>query len=287
MMESLNGQGYSVRMLSKIFGVSHSGYYDWLKRPPSATELRRKWLAGPITDVHTSSNGTYGIRRVTAELNLDYGIAVNRKTVARIMRDLGISGLPLRKTRRGPGKNAAVAGDLVRRQFYQKAPDHLWMTDITEHPTLEGKLYCCVVLDGYSRKAVGWSIDSFQNAALVTNALAMAIERRSPGKKTIIHADHGTQFTSWAFSQKVKEGGLALSMGEVGCPYDNAVVEAFWARMQVELLNRRKWRTRLELANSIFEYLEIFHNKKRRHSSLGMLSPVAFENQYRQQQDAA
>jgi transposase InsO family protein len=147
----------------------------------------------------------------------------------------------------------------------------------TEHPTREGKLYCCVVLDAYSRRVVGWSIDSTQTAALVTDALGMAIGQRRPGYGAIIHSDHGVQFTSWTFTDRAKRSGLLPSMGSVGDAYDNAVIESFWGRMQTELLNRRRWRTRVELANAIFEYLEIFHNRQRRHSALGMLTPIEFE----------
>jgi putative transposase len=124
---------------------------------------------------------------------------------------------------------------------------------------------------------VGWSIDASQTAALVTNALGMAIEGRSPAPGTIVHADHGRQFTSWAFTSRLRDSGLLASMGTVGDGLDNAVAEAFWARMQVELLNRSKWRTRVELANAMFEYLEVFHNRQRRHSALGMRTPVEYE----------
>lgn len=154
----------------------------------------------------------------------------------------------------------------------------MWVTDITEHPTREGKLYCAVVLDTFSRKVVGWSIDSSPNAALATNALGMALENRSPrAGETIIHADHGSQFTSWVFTDRARRSGLLPSMGSVGDCYDNSMVEAFWGRMQVELLNRQRWRTRIELASAMFEYLEIFHNRHRRHSSIGMLTPVEYE----------
>jgi putative transposase len=152
--------------------------------------------------------------------------------------------------------------------------------DITEHPTREGKVYCAVVLDVFSRRVVGWSIDSTQNAALVTNALGMAIGQRHPTDGTVIHSDQGTQFTSWAFTRRAIDSGLLPSMGSIGDCYDNAVIESFWSRMQVELLDRKRWRTRVELANAIFEYLEIFHNRQRRHSALGMLTAVEFEAVY-------
>jgi putative transposase len=149
---------------------------------------------------------------------------------------------------------------------------------LTEHPTREGKLYCCVVLEVFSRRVVGWSIDSHQATPLVTNALGMAIHNRQPRpEQTVIHRDHGSHYTSWAFTQRAKESGLLPSMGTIGDAYDNAVIESFWARMQTELLDRRRWRTRVELANAIFAYREIFHNRQRRHRALGWRTPVAFE----------
>ncbi len=138
-------------------------------------------------------------------------------------------------------------------------------------------MYCAVVLDVFSRRVVGWSIDSSPTAALVTNALGMAIQQRQPVDGTVIHSDQGTQFTSWAFTRRALDSGLVPSMGSVGDCFDNAVIESFWSRMQVELLDRHRWRTRVELANAIFEYLEIFHNRQRRHSALGMLTPIEFE----------
>jgi putative transposase len=139
-------------------------------------------------------------------------------------------------------------------------------------------VYCAVLLDVHSRRVVGWSIDSSQTAALATNALGMAISNRSPlPSGTVIHSDHGVQYTSWAFTRRAKESGLVPSMGSIGDCYDNAVIESFWGRVQTELLNRRRWRTRIELANALFEYFEIFHNRRRRHSALGMLTPTEYE----------
>jgi len=146
------------------------------------------------------------------------------------------------------------------------------------HPTREGDVYCAVVLDVCSRRVVGWSIDASPTAALVTNALGMAIESRRPAPGTVIHSDHGVQFGSWAVTVRAKQSGLIPSMGSIGDSYDNAVIESFWSRMQVELRNRRRWRTRVELANAIFEYLEIFHNRQRRHSAIGWLTPPRVES---------
>jgi putative transposase len=269
-------QGLSVQLACRVLAVSESGYYARRSRAPSARSIRHAWLTEVIRQVHAASRGTYGIRRVHADLTLGHGIAVGHQAVELLMRRGGIQGISGRpRFRRIAGM--ATAGDRVERQFHRDEPNQLWVTDITEHPTREGKVYCAVVLDTWSRRVVGWSIDSTPSAALVTNALAMAIDQRRPNSETIIHSDHGTQFSSWAFTRRALDSGLLLSMGSVGDCFDNAVIESFWSRMQVELLDRKRWSTRVELANAIFEYLEIFHNRRRRHSSLSMLTPIEFE----------
>jgi transposase InsO family protein len=284
---SLTGQGFDVQRACLMLGVAPSGYYDWRLRPPSARTLRHAWLAGEIAQVHKDSGGTYGTLRVTAELRYGRGIHVGKEQVHLLMRRLGIYGLPKRRLPRGARVGKPNSLDLVRRRFKADGPDRLWMTDITEHPTREGKIYCCAVIDAFSRMVVGWSIDSRPTGLLVTNALGMALNRRAPREGGIIHSDQGVQFASWVFSQKVTEAGLAPSVGAVGAPFDNAMVEAFWARMQVELLNRRRWKTRVELATAIHDYIEIWHNTRRRHSALQMLTPTEFENQHQHQQTAA
>jgi len=270
-------EGLPVEVACRVLGVSISGYYDWRGRPPSQRAVRHAWLTDVIARVHAESRGTYGLRRVHAELTIGRGISVGKQAVELLMRRAHLQGLSGRpRYRRVP--NVATAEDRVQRQFARNERDQLWVTDITEHATREGKVYCAVVLDAFSRRVVGWSIDAQPTAALVTNALGMAIEQRSPRDgTTVIHSDQGTQFTSWAFTKRAVDSGLLPSMGSVGDCYDNAMVESFWSRMQVELLNRQRWKTRTELANAIFEYLEIFHNRQRRHSSLGMLSPVEYE----------
>jgi putative transposase len=156
--------------------------------------------------------------------------------------------------------------------------DVLVLVDLSKRRYTTDDAHCAVVLDAWSRRVVGWSIDSSPSAALATNALGMAIEqRRAANEMTVIHSDQGTQFTSWAFTRRAVDSGLLPSMGSVGDRYYNAMIEAFWSRMQVELLDRQRWRTRVELANAIFEYLEVFHNRQRRHSALSMLTPVEFE----------
>lgn len=269
-------EGLPVQTAARVLGVSESGFYEWRTRPPSARSIRHAWLTDMIRQVHTASRGTYGAPRVHAELTMGYGIKVGHNAVEMLMRRAGLKGLPgSRRPRRRivPGD---TADDLVDRNFTRTGPDQLWVTDITEHRTREGKVYCAVVLDVFSRRIVGWSIDSSPTSNLVTSALGMAIDGRNP-EGTVIHSDHGTQFASWAFTYRARQSGLVPSMGSVGDCFDNAVVESFWARMQVELLNRQKWRTRIELANAIFDYIEIWHNRQRRHSSLEMHTPIEYE----------
>jgi transposase InsO family protein len=203
-------------------------------------------------------------------------VHVSRVLVTILMHDAQIAGIP------GPRKVKRIKGnptsdDLVQRKFERSSLDELWVTDITEHPTREGKVYCCCVLDTCSRRIVGWSIDSAQDTTLVVNALDMAIKQRRVKKGSVVHADHGVQFTSWSFTERIRDAGLMPSFGSVGDAFDNAMMESFWSSMQNELLNRKKWKTRLELANAIFDYVEVFYNRQRRHSSLDYVSPVEFE----------
>lgn len=270
---------HPIQVSCRVLEVSESGFYAWRSRSPSPRAIRHAWLTDVITQVHLESRGTYGAPRVHAELVLGRGIAVGHNAVAMLMHRAGLAGLPGARRRRSKHQTPTV-GDLVERSFARTEPDQLWVTDITEHPTREGKVYCSVVLDVFSRRIVGWSIDSSPSATLVTSALGMAIDSRRPDPGALIHSDHGTQFTSWAFTRRVLDSGLAASMGSIGDCYDNAVVESFWGRMQVELLDRRRWRTRIELANAMFEHIEIFHNRKRRHSSLGMRAPIEFEKMH-------
>ncbi len=279
-------EGLPVKLACRVLKVSESGYYLRRSRPPSVRSVRHAWLTDLIRRAHFASRGTYGIRRVHAELTLGQGVAVGHQAVEVLMRRAGVQGISGRpKFRRVPG--VITAADRVERQFHRDNPDELWVTDVTEHPTREGKVYCAVVLDAWSRRVIGWSIDGSPSTALVTNALGMAIDQRRPANSTVIHSDQGTQFTSWAFTRRAVDSGLLPSMGSIGDCFDNAVMEAFWSRMQVELLDRKRWSTRVELANAMFEYLEIFHNRQRRHSSLGMLTPVEFEARRRQPTTAA
>jgi putative transposase len=273
--------GYRAKVCCRLLGVSSPGYYKYKNRVLSPTRMRRQWLTGLIREVHTASRQTYGSRRVHAELTLGMGVRVSERLVAVLMSQAHIAGLP------GPAKvkrlhGVATADDLVHRKFHRLSPNELWVTDITEHPTREGKIYCCAVMDTFSRKIVGWSIDNAQDSNLVVNALDMAIKNRRPAAGGIVHADHGVQFTSWAFTNKIRASGLMPSFGTIGDCYDNSMMESFWSSMQIELLNRKKWRTRLDLANAIFDYIEIFYNRQRRHSQLGYSTPIEHELRFNQ-----
>jgi putative transposase len=238
-------------------------------------------LTTTIIEIYRQSRGTYGAPRVHAELRLGAGIRVGRKRVARLMRHAGIEGAYRRRrrgcTRRDP--HAIPSEDLVNRQFTVDAPNKLWVSDITEHPTDTGKVYLGVVLDAWSRRVIGWSIADHLRAELVVDALQMAIWRRQPPRdQTVCHSDHGTQYTSWAFGKRLRAAGLLGSMGSVGDAYDNAVAESFFGTLQLELLDRQpRWASREQLTSAIFEWIECFYNPQRRHSFVGMLSPVDYE----------
>jgi putative transposase len=262
-----------------LLGVSRSGFYDWQRRAPSDHALSDAWLIEKIKQIHGEHRGVYGSRRVQADLRLAHGVEVSRKRVQRLMRAAGISGLVRAKrgrtTIRVPG--VRVADDLVERQFRPESPNVLWLADITYVKTWEGWLYLAAVQDAYSRRIVGWSMAEHMRAELVVDALEMALHRRQPGPGLVHHSDQGSQYVSLGFGQKARDAGIAVSMGSRGDCYDNAVAESFFATIKKELVHRRSWPTRRELASEVFEYIEAFFNRTRRHSTLGYLSPEQFE----------
>ena len=259
-----------------MLNVSSQSYYAYRRRPLSPTMMRREWLTALIKEVHAASRGSNGSRRVHAELTKGRGIHVSVNLVTVLMHNAGSAGLP------GPAKVKRIKGtptsdDLVERQFAHSDLDELWVTDITEHRTREGKVFCCCVMDTCSRRIVGWSIDTVQDSQLVVIALDVAIKQRRTKLGGIVDEDHGVQFTSWSFTERIRDAGLLPSFGSVGDAFDNAMMESFWSSMQIELLDRKRWRTRLELTNAIFDYIEVFYNRQRRHSSIDDVSPVEFE----------
>jgi len=260
--------------------VSRSAFFAWRQRRsnPTPKMVDDVDLAELIVKIHDQSHGTYGAPRVTAELRLGLGRQVNHKRVERLMREHGLQGV----TRRRRGKRCTraergpISDDLVHRQFRPDRPDRLWVQDITQHRTAEGWVYMAVVIDAWSRRVIGWSIADHLRAELVVDALEMARLRRRPDGTTV-HSDHGAQYTSWVFGQRLRHAGLLGSMGTVGDALDNAVAESFFASLQCELLDRHHWPTRAGLAQAMFHYVEAFYNPTRRHSTLGYLSPVDYE----------
>ncbi len=267
----------------RVMGVSISAFYAWQAAPVSERDFADALLTNTIVDIHAMSRHSYGSPRVHAELMLGENIRCSRKRVERLMRQAGVAGIHRRRgrgcTRRDPV--AEPADDLVNRSFDPAQPDHLWVMDVTDHPTDEGKVYLAVVLDAFSRRVVGWSIADHIRSELVVDAVQMAIWRRRPPKdQTIAHADHGSQYTSWAFGRRLRAAGLLGSMGSIGDAYDNSVAESFFGSLQLELLDEHHWTTRRQLAQAIFEWLECWYNPKRRHSYCQMLSPVDYETRF-------
>lgn len=273
-------QGCPVALCCRLLGVSTSGYYEWRGRAPSARARVDAQLTATIIEIHQASRGTYGAPRVHAELRLGLDVRIGRKRVARLMHAAGLSGVYRRRLRGCTVRDPAADPhpDLVRRVFTADAPNQLWCMDVTQHRTGEGWVYCAVVLDAFSRRVVGWSIADHLRAELVCDALDMARWRRRPeAGRTVAHSDHGAQYTSWAFGQRLRQAGLLGSMGSIGDCFDNSMVESFFGTLQLELLDRHAWATRQELANAVFEYIETWYNPRRRHSTIGMLSPVQYE----------
>ena len=272
---------HPISLMCEMLGVSRSGYHAWRRRPPSDRDLSDAWLSERIREIHERHRRVYGSPRVHAELRLAHGIRVGRKRVERLMQQAGLSGLvPKRRGRttiRVPG--VRVADDLVKRQFQPRAANLLWMADITYLRTWEGWLYLAAVQDAFSRRIVGWSMADHMRSDLVVDALQMAIARRQPEAGLIHHSDMGSQYVSLGFGQAAANAGIARSMGSRGDCWDNAVAESFFATLKKELIHRRSWPTREELRREVFDYIEIFYNATRRHSTLGMLSPATYEEE--------
>lgn len=268
--------------MCRVLKVSKSGFYAWRERPPSKRARQDIVLTETIREIHSASRGTYGSPRVHAELRDEHQIRISRKRVARLMQQAGLVGVHRRKNRAKPKRDPKrpVFKDLVDRFFLTSAPDRLWVADITQHQTLEGWLYIAVVLDVFSRKVVGWSFAKTLEAELVVSAIEMAVANRNPTAETVHHSDHGSQYTSLVFGRALEHAGILGSMGTVGDALDNAVAESFFATLQTELLDSKSWASRAELRTAVFEFIEVFYNRHRRHSSLDYLSPVAFERRY-------
>ena len=273
-----NQARFPVSVMCRLLKVSKSGFYAWDDRPLSARAREDMRLSALIHGIHRRSKGVYGAPPIHAELADDHGIYVGCKRVARLMRAAGLYGAQpqrfVRTTVTDPAAEHAL--DLVDRQFAAVGPDRLWVADITYIPTWSGFLYLAVVLDVWSRRIVGWAMETHLRTELVMSALNMALWQRRP-RDVIHHSDRGCQYTSYAFGKRCREMGVMPSMGSVGDAYDNAMAESFFATLERELLNRRRFRTQTEARLAVFEWLEGWYNPHRRHSSLGYLSPVNYE----------
>src|SRR5512132_575251 len=267
--------------MCRLLGVSSSGYYAWLKRRPSRRAEADAALLAEIRAAHAISRGTYGAPRIHAELTAK-GIRVGRKRVARLMSQAALAGVSRRRfvvtTVKSDG---CQAPDLVERNFTAAAPDRLWVADITYIPTWTGFLYLAVVLDAFSRRVVGWSMATTLATQLVLDALDMALGQRRPSG-VIHHSDQGSPYTSIAFGKRCREAAVRPSMGSVGDAYDNAMAESFFATLECELLDRRTSKTQAEPRIAVFAFIEGFYNPRRRHSSLGYLSPIDYERRHDQ-----
>ena len=271
---------FPVSLICEVLDVNRSSFYAWETRPPSDRTLSDAWLTEQIREIWAANRKVYGARRVHAELRLGRGIHVSRKRVERLMREAGISGL-IRRRRRGttisvPG--VRVADDLVQRGFRPAAPNVLWCADITYLETWQGRCYLAAVQDLFSRAIVGWQLAEHMRAELVVEALQMAVARRQPQAGLVHHSDQGSQYVSLAFGQAARDAGIAVSMGSRGDCFDNAVAESFFATLKKELIRREgPFPTRADLRLALFDYIEAFFNRTRRHSTLGYLSPIEYE----------
>jgi putative transposase len=276
-----NQATHAVGRLCRLLGVSRSGFYAWEDRPMCARARADLMLTAKIVAIHHRSRETYGSPNVHAELADDHGIRVGRKRVARLMRENGLRGATLRKyvvtTTSDPEAPKAI--DLVERRFFADAPDRLWVADMTYIPTWSGWLYLAIVLDVYSRKIVGWAMDTNMRTELILEALQRAVTQRQPSG-VIHHSDRGSQYTSYGFGKRCQEAGIMPSIGSVGDAYDNAMAESFFATLEREVLNRRPFKSQAEARMAIFEWIEGWYNPHRRHSGLGYRSPVNYERSH-------
>jgi len=269
---------YPINMMCRLLKVSRSGYYAWRVRPESPRAKTDRKLTHVIRRLHAESNGVYGSPKLTAELK-DEGYCCGRHKVARLMRLARLQGCPKRRfkvtTQSDPSH--PVAANLLQQDFTATTPNQRWASDITYIATHQGWLYLAVVMDLYSRRIIGWSMSQWIDRHLAMDALSMAIEDRQPEKVLIHHSDRGSQYTSDIYRMALDQHGIQCSMSARGNCYDNAVVESFFGLLKRERVNRKRYRTREEARADIFDYIEVFYNRKRRHGYLGKISPAAFE----------
>ena len=264
-----------------MLGVSKAGYFGWRHRRESHRSGEDRALTTRIQVIHSESRKTYGSPRVHRELR-GQGTSVSRKRVERLMRDAGVRVKPQARfvATTDSDHDLPIAPNLLQQDFSAAAPDRRWVTDITYVPTGEGWLYVAAIVDLFSRRVVGWAMQERMDRSLVLAALAMAVKQRRPDAGLIHHSDRGSQYASDDYRTALVDHGMIASMSRRACCYDNAAMESFWHTLKVELIHRHRFQTRAEAIQAIFEFIEVFYNRVRRHSSIGYVSPVEFERQH-------
>jgi len=267
-------------VMCRVLGVSKSGYFVWRDGREGPRRSQDRALSVHIQAIHQKSRQTYGSPRIHHELKAN-GMAVGKKRVERLMKAAGVAVLPLRRfvTTTDSDHDQPVAPNLLEQDFTATAPNQRWVTDITYIPTEEGWLFLAAIVDLYSRKVVGWAMQPTMHRSLVLKALTMAVADRRPSTGLIHHSDRGSQYASDDYRNALTAHGMVASMSRRACCYDNAVAESFWHTLKNELIYRRQFQTRDEAQSAIFEYIEVFYNRTRRHTSIGNLSPMDFELQ--------
>ena len=273
---------YQVSTMCRVFGVSVSGYYSFRGRSPSAHEREDGELARHIHRIFYANRGVYGSPRVHAELR-DLGICCSKERTARLMREMELVAQPKRNKPVGTKrrKNAAIAPNRLNRDFVASSPNAKWVSDTTYLWTAEGWLYVAVILDLFSRLVVGWAMGATNDEELVRRALEMALVRRSPPSEMLLHSDQGSPYTATSYLARLSQLDIVVSMSRVGDCYDNAAVESFFSTLKGECVRRSSFESRQEARQTIFEYIECFYNRIRRHSTLKYLSPAAYQEQMR------
>ena len=269
---------HGVQKMCRVIGASRSGYYRWKRQPQSKRQKEDEKILVEIREAHKNSRRTYGSPRITDELQSN-GTTCSKKRVARLMKLHGIAGKAKKKFKATTNSNHAlpVAENLLNQNFAAEKPNTVWVSDITYIPTVEGWLYLAVILDLFSRQVVGWAMSDRLTSGFVVKALYQAIGRRHPGSGCILHSDRGVQYASTDFRDVLRAYGFIQSMSRKGNCYDNAVAESFFHTLKTEHVYDYRYETRAEARQSIFEYIEMFYNRQRRHSTLGYRSPVSFE----------
>ncbi len=271
---------FPVRLMCTLLAVCRSAYYDWLQRQPTANELEDQQLMALIQSEFDKGRANYGTRRIKQAL-VQQGITVSRRRIGRLMSELGLACKVKRKFKATTNSkhDLPIAENHVKREFTVAKPNQVYVGDITYIPTQEGWLYLAVVIDLYSRQVVGWSMAERMQASLVNHALTMAVWKRKPAKGLIWHTDRGSQYASDSHRLLLRQHGIVQSMSRKGDCWDNAVAESFFHSLKSELVHHETYPTRMVAKQSIFEYIEVFYNRLRLHSSNGYLSPVDYELQ--------